>query len=1073
MINIGAEDYNVLKQQYIKKYIRLELLDFQYNIVDELSGNMTKCSINVDSNSDLRRSCDLAFVVTTSTFDIKSGSKLWLDKFVRSYVGYENMRTGEIQWYNQGIYLVNNPQWSYDASTNEISMQALDLMSKLTGLRNGNLEGIPTVIAKDENVREAIISTLELGGFTKYVCEECKTNDGTIVPVPYDIEIDVGGTVYDVLAELRDIMPNYQIYFDVNGVFHYEPIPLAYDDPVLIDDNLWQYTLLSENINTDFESVKNYVEVLGHTWDVDYYSPSESTTVSGGTITPTFADLKELQQDTAVGITLPSDIDVSGGGGQLLPDGYKQFSYIQSTGTQYIDTGFSISSNNYNKIKFIVDCDIIGKGSGASDWLINGSNINNAYFYVGQYQSKYYYGCGTTDHNTNISVISGRHTFTLDTKNKKFSVSDVLEVSATTESVTATANLYLCGFAYTAQRSFAQKLYGSKIYQDDVLVRNFIPCKNSSGVIGLYDVVNSQFYSNAGTGEFTAGIEKEDLPSGYIQLEYIQSSGTQYIDTGFKPNQDTRLVATVDFSPATAWRWIFGGRQAASSNAFGFLSQENSKYRFDYGASTNSLSYEPTGYITIDINKNKCHINSTLASTATYTTFTSPVSCFLFGNNNNGTYTGGSTLKMYSCQIYDNNVLIRNFVPCKNSDGIIGMYDTTNNQFYQNLGTGEFVGGSELFPDSVDYKITINYLGKYGVVDIDDEVVKKLAKDIEWIFKAEADVEEPLLPSGYTQVEYIQSEGAQYIDTGFKPNQDTRVVGDMQFMSNTSDKESALFGYRVATNSQQYNFYQYNGTMRSPYNNSVGYTTTLSTDKISIDKNKNVTSVNGVVTSNVSYASFQCGGNMYLFGLNLNGSLSATQGSRRIYTCKIYDDDVLVRDFIPCKNSDGVIGMYDIVNSQFYQNSGSGEFVAGDEVGPVQNMKFWRFMGHQQAQATSYDNNPSSPFYVGDPIGSSSVGRIRIVLYGGEYDNIYSDDLAKQRADFEIYQRSRLNDSISMESIPIPWMDANIVISHKFGQKPEPSKYIVKSFSVDYATGGTMTINAISWYPYYEESEVV
>ena len=199
MINIGAEDYNVLKQQYIKKYIRLELLDFQYNIVDELSGNMTKCSINVDSNSDLRRSCDLGFVVTTSTFDIKAGSKIFLDKMVRPYVGYENMRTGEIQWYNQGIYLVNNPQWSYNASTNEISMQALDLMSKLTGLRNGNLEGILTKIAKDENVREAIISTSALGGFTKYVCEECKTKDGTIVPVPYDIEIDVGRTKYDIL----------------------------------------------------------------------------------------------------------------------------------------------------------------------------------------------------------------------------------------------------------------------------------------------------------------------------------------------------------------------------------------------------------------------------------------------------------------------------------------------------------------------------------------------------------------------------------------------------------------------------------------------------------------------------------------------------------------------------------------------------------------------------------------------------------------------------------------------------------------------------------------------------------
>ena len=52
------------------------------------------------------------------------------------------------------------------------------------------------------------------------------------------------------------------------------------------------------------------------------------------------------------------------------------------------------------------------------------------------------------------------------------------------------------------------------------------------------------------------------------------------------------------------------------------------------------------------------------------------------------------------------------------------------------------------------------------------------------------------------------------------------------------------------------------------------------------------------------------------------------------------------------------------------------------------------------------------------------------------------------------------------------WMQISLYPTD-FGQKQEPSKYIVKSFSVDYATGGTMTINAISWYPYYEESEVV
>nr|DAO56726.1 MAG TPA: protein of unknown function (DUF5047) [Caudoviricetes sp.] len=685
MINIGAEDYNVLKQQYIKKYIRLELLDFQYNIVDELSGNMTKCSINVDSNSDLRRSCDLGFVVTTSTFDIKSGQKLWLDKFVRPFVGYENMRTGKIQWYNKGIYLVNNPQWAYNASTNEISMQALDLMSKLTGLRNGNLEGIPTVIAKDENVREAIISTLALGGFTKYICEECKTNDGTIVPVPYDIEIDVGGTIYDILTGLRDIMPNYQIYFDVNGVFHYEPIPLAYDDPVLIDDDLWPSLLISENINTDFESVKNYVEVLGHTWDVDYYSPSESTTVSGGTITPTFADLKQLQQDTAVGITLPSDI------------------------------------------------------------------------------------------------------------------------------------------------------------------------------------------------------------------------------------------ANVD-------------------------------------------------------------------------------------------------------------------------------------------------------------KITINCLGSNDVVDIDDVPIKLLAKDTEWIFQFVAG---PTLPDGYTQVEYIQSSGTQYINTGFKPTGNTMVSVDFSAYNQTTSQQG-IFGSRPGT-SGRFTLFTGNSTASLQADYDTKQTLANQNAEISgldLTKRVNISMSNKLVidgntVSSTTIKSFTSTYDMYLFANN-NVGVVQLPSSLNLYSCAIYDDNTLVRNFIPCKNPDGVVGLYDSINSQFYQNAGSGTFTDGPEVeqedkgGP-----FWRFMGHQQAQALSYDNNPSSPFYVGDPIGSSSVGRIRIVLYGGEYDNIYSDDLAKQRADFEIYQRSRLNDSISMETIPIPWMDANIVVSHRFGQKQEPSKYIVKSFSVDYATGGTMTINAISWYPYYEESEVV
>ena len=55
-------------------------------------------------------------------------------------------------------------------------------------------------------------------------------------------------------------------------------------------------------------------------------------------------------------------------------------------------------------------------------------------------------------------------------------------------------------------------------------------------------------------------------------------------------------------------------------------------------------------------------------------------------------------------------------------------------------------------------------------------------------------------------------------------------------------------------------------------------------------------------------------------------------GACKLRSCKIYDNGTLVRDFIPCKNASGVIGLWDDVNSAFYQNAGSGTFTAGPEV---------------------------------------------------------------------------------------------------------------------------------------------
>lgn len=329
-INVGQDDYNILSQQIITKYIKLEILNFQYNVVDEISGNLTAMSVNIDSESDLRRSCNLTFVVTDASFDVKAGNKIWLDKLCRPWVGYENIYTGKIQWYNQGIYLINAPSWRYNATTHELSLSGLDLASKLTGLRNGELEGIPTKIPAGSSVREAMIAAIELAGFTKYTISECKDVDGNIIAVPNDIEIAQGGTVWNIVTQLRDILPRYETFFDVDGVFIYQPIPTGSGDPVIIDDTIWPNLLIDESINNDFESVKNYIEVYGRTIDPSYFSTN--TTYSGSTLSLTVADYPTaLTDNTIVGFTTPSTGDISATGGISL----KMNSFAASTLYEY------------------------------------------------------------------------------------------------------------------------------------------------------------------------------------------------------------------------------------------------------------------------------------------------------------------------------------------------------------------------------------------------------------------------------------------------------------------------------------------------------------------------------------------------------------------------------------------------------------------------------------------------------------------------------------------------------------------------------------------------------------------
>lgn len=183
------------------------------------------------------------------------------------------------------------------------------------------------------------------------------------------------------------------------------------------------------------------------------------------------------------------------------------------------------------------------------------------------------------------------------------------------------------------------------------------------------------------------------LPSGYTELAYIQSSGTQYIKTEITPNQNTRLV--MDFQileSQTSQGYVFGCRETGVG--FFWLLFNGSVFSTRYGnQSAKSFSSGINAYSRLTVDKNK-NVTTLGGETVSHTagTLTTALTINLFADSHNGDPSYYTAMKLYSCQIYDNNVLVRDFVPCMSDADGMGLYDLVNGKFYGNAGTGSFVG---------------------------------------------------------------------------------------------------------------------------------------------------------------------------------------------------------------------------------------------------------------------------------------------------------------------------------------------------------------------------------------------
>ena len=177
------------------------------------------------------------------------------------------------------------------------------------------------------------------------------------------------------------------------------------------------------------------------------------------------------------------------------------------------------------------------------------------------------------------------------------------------------------------------------------------------------------------------------LPSGYTKLAYIQSSGTQYIDTGVAPDQTYTLK--IKFQTAQSGSGgVAVSDQGWKSNGFGIWCNAAG-----FGnQAVQSLTLYGENPIEVVLSQSGLVVNGEQVWTPTAATFTVPANMTLMALNRNGSISEKLSGKLYYAQLYSGDTPVRDFHPCIDASGNVGLYDRVGKKFYGNAGTGVFTG---------------------------------------------------------------------------------------------------------------------------------------------------------------------------------------------------------------------------------------------------------------------------------------------------------------------------------------------------------------------------------------------
>ena len=445
-------------------------------------------------------------------------------------------------------------------------------------------------------------------------------------------------------------------------------------------------------------------------------------------------------------------------------------------------------------------------------------------------------------------------------------------------------------------------------------------------------------------------IERTSTYNGYMPLgEYFTENTVIQMDFQMTQAKGNAIIGDYGSNDNDDWR-VFLNYDSQVNNwlVYDFI---NSRNHYNTGDWSKRFNIEIGNYYIKDLDTGIYLVNASKK-----TSFSRPNQMYLFHMEGRQSTNNIDYGKIYSVKIYQNDTLVKDYVPWTDGNGNYGLYDNVSSSVTQSIGsmTGA-TGGTIEYPiyydeiqdppnnlsfssmaEAEEYECP--WVGMHATIDGNNYVFSGDSQSgYEWVYN------QSRLPVGYTEVEYVENvtPNKAYIDTGFKPNQNTRVIADLQYVRTNTHPRAFGCG---AWDSVGYIFNAENGIpgewrWKFGSNGNAWLTTGVASDlnRHKVEINNGNLYLDDVVIGSTTVTTFQLTDNIGLFCFIQNGSQGGSSSGEymfgKFYSFKIYDNGTLVRDFVPCtRDSDSKVGMYDIVGGAFYSSANAYTFVAGPAV---------------------------------------------------------------------------------------------------------------------------------------------